>query len=607
MKPKKKKLDIKAFFINHVEKVILALVIPLALFFAWKGTKFTLLQWTPVELEGIAKDADQKIKGSERGPADEGISVSKYDLKAQLIKVPILPDLYATDIKWMPSLFPEKNKRTAVDVFTVEDLRASSGLGAMLVDSTRPEASRLGVPPGTTQIGQRWAVVTGLIPYAKQSEHFIRTFSESVFTEELRDTPQYRMYDVFRAEIPHDTNIHNLDPDDLDWIKLDISEALKKTVIWGRSGSGRGSGSVDPVDVTYQAPIPRELSIPMAQGLPPVTKPFGAEVAHPPMIPVLTDEQAQAIQEQKQLQEEQLTQFFEIDLENIITRDPFAQPPEESGGVPLQKSSSQYFLFRFFDFSVESGHTYCYRVQLRLNNPNHGLKEELLENRSLQEAPLLVTDFSEPSNPVTIPLGSRVLVSSTSLNEQSPWLEPQAGIFLIYFDMENGTEWYHERDRVYRGQTLNFRGDGIGPPKTEGPDGRTGGGGIAMGATPAPQGTRNTSPRGSTGATTSTAASTENKRQGMDFHSEICVLDIYGGTRFPRASTQNIVTGPDLRAPGRVLVLEPGGQMRLRKIDTDAIEMEQLKNPITSGTSGLGTGGLDGMGSPSTGSSGGRR
>ena len=582
MTPKKKKFDIKAFCVNHVEKVILVLVIPIAFFIALQGTKFPRLTWEPEDLEKIAKEADENIRASKRGAADENVAITQYDTKAEWIRKTIHSDLYRTDVKWMPSLFPEKIKRMDVEVFTVEDLKVSSGLGAVAVVSGTPIAAALDVPLGATHIGRRWAVVTGKIPIKKQFDLYISTFSSSVFTAADRDTPQYCLYDVERAEIVPGSN-----PNNLDWQKLNVFGAIKENnAIWA-------GFAADPVDPTYLAPRPAERTIPMASPLPPIAKPFGEEVTHPPDIPMSTETMAQTIEQIEELRQELLRDFLAMDEEEIYKNNPF----DRTGGMPTQQStldfarpSSLYYLFRFFDFSVEIGKTYRYRVRLYLANPNYNLAPHLLESPTLSREPLLITDFSTPSNQVTIPLSARVLVNSTiAPSLRTPWAEPSTGLCVVHFDMEDGSEWYYERPAVFRGQTANFKGDGIGPP-FRGTSAELGGprpiGGPPRGGPP---------PRGGTPAQLATAAM-ENKRTGIEYVSEVCVLDILGGSLLQRTS------GPELRAPGRVVVLEPSGAMRVRKANVDSLEIEHLKNPLATDRVGMGgdpsMGGFPSMGDP---------
>ncbi|HEV2972112.1 MAG TPA: hypothetical protein VGY55_19220 [Pirellulales bacterium] len=83
-------------------------------------------------------------------------------------------------------------------------------------------------------------------------------------------------------------------------------------------------------------------------------------------------------------------------------RDMAANPANAAVAVP-------YKLFRFVDFDVEPGHSYQYRVQLVLQNPNFGMPPEVLMKPEPKPEPYRATDWSEPSLPATVPLDAKVV------------------------------------------------------------------------------------------------------------------------------------------------------------------------------------------------------
>jgi len=555
-------------------------MIPLAIFIGLQGTKFEPLPWQPDVLRKAADDADNHIKSNERKAIDEGVSITTYDVKAQWIKAKIDPVLYRTEIKWMPSLFPEKVKRGPVEVFTVTDLKASSGLGSVAIDTANPLAIPLGMTPGSTNIGRRWTIVTGLIPVKKQLDLYVSTFSSSVYTSPDRDTPAYFFYDVERAEVVPDTN-----PNDLEWKELDVFDAIKKDqILWAGSAA-------DPIDPTFLAPFPGGQSIPMAYPLPPVPRRFGEEVTHPPTIPMLTDTQMEDMQIQEKMQKKQIEEMLIFDKGTILKNSPYASVSGNEAELARQRKEAEEipaitvtdYLFRFFDFTVEIGKTYRYRVRLYLANPNGSLSANLLEDDSLSKAPYLITEFSVPSNQVTIPLGARILSSAVySPTPRSP--EPAVSLYVIYFDMKDGSEWYVEKERVFRGQTVNYRNQDVTPfvNKAKLISGIEG----EMPGSPPP-----TAPGGRRppGRPTPTSTPPAGEKMTVDLVSEVCVLDMLGGNLLP-----NSANAPVLRSPGKVLVLEPSGAVLLRKVTTDLVEIDRLKNPASVG--GFGMGGFGGSG-----------
>ncbi|MDR2440418.1 MAG: hypothetical protein LBE12_13740 [Planctomycetaceae bacterium] len=611
MKPnKKKKLDIGLFFTENIEKIILILVIPLAIYIAYLGTQYEPLAWQPDALVKAADSANNTIKTSERKAVDEGVSIITYDVKATWIKAKIRSDYYHTETQWLPSLFPEKNKRSAVSVFPVRELKAQPGLGAVSINSASPlaiQAVETGSSTMTnsaatnTRIGERWAIVTGLIPIREQLNLYVDKFSSSVLPDALRDMPTYILYDVERAEIVPGENLDNLK-----WQRLDfLTEFLKKRSLW--SGN-----AVDPVDPIFFAPqVPGKF--PMAYPLPPVTKKFNEEVARPPFIPMLTDSQMEELKQSEKINERIRKEMFDIKPEDILDN-PFGgsesrigsgsggmdrnmtqgrnrrtrqstTEPEEEEIKPVQVDN---YLFRFLDFKVEPGKTYRYRVRLYLANPNYKLAPNYLEDETLSKEPYLITEFSAPSNEVSIPLESRVLTTNVfAADPKQPWTEPATSIMAVHFDLMDGSEWYVERERVYRGSTINYKNQEVTNPLLEK---QTSISDMESSSPPTRSAPRRTTPSSSKPSTANTK-NTENKTlKRLNIVSEVCVLDMKGGEslyKIPTAAQK----APDLRSPGKVMVLEPSGNILIRAVNSDLLEVESIKNP-----SGVNDSGMRGMG-----------
>ena len=605
MKPKKKKkFNIKAFFVLNVEKFILILVIPAAIYLAYQGTQHEPLSWQPDVLAKAADVSDEFIKNNVRKAVDEGVSIFTYDQYAEWIKQPIKDDLYRTDVQWLPSLFPEKNKRGSVPVFTATDLKASSGLGAVAINPTSAAALVSGLAPSATGtadgmggsgisnlIGARWAVVTGLIPVKKQLDVYVEKYTNSVLPDPVRDMPTYVFYDVERAEIEPGKNIN-----DLEWVKLElVKEYNLNTSLW----SGIGQDVVDP---DFLAPPVR---IPMAYPLPPVSKKFGEEVAHPPVIPMLSDSQTELLQQLEKVQQRLIEKSFDIKEGDVLDGNLFMQGGggggiggTTTGGLSgfrrgqgqgstltakeeeelLKPVDVTHYLFRYLDFKVEPGKTYRYRARLYLANPNYDLAPNYIEDESLSKENVLVTDYSEASNMVTIPLESRILTTGVT-QASMPWTDPSTNVTAVYFDMKDGSEWYVEKNMLTRGSLVNFKRQEVTNPQME-----------QKAASATLSGESLSSPP-SRGRTTSRTRKPEPKKEDdskktLNIVSEVCVLDITGGIRLPKATSPAARDVPDMFSPGRVVVLEPSGNMVIRTINADRIEMENIKNPKQSGIVG---------------------
>jgi hypothetical protein len=99
-----------------------------------------------------------------------------------------------------------------------------------------------------------------------------------------------------------------------------------------------------------------------------------------------------------------------------------------------------YKLFRFTDFDVEPGHTYQYRIQLVLRNPNFGQPPELLAKPQPKPLPYADTPWSELSAPSTVPVLNKVIVESVERPKKG---EPKAKAGVLGWikkDPVSGTE-----------------------------------------------------------------------------------------------------------------------------------------------------------------------
>jgi len=83
---------------------------------------------------------------------------------------------------------------------------------------------------------------------------------------------------------------------------------------------------------------------------------------------------------------------------------PGAGSPGEGGLLTTtrSKASGRLLLFRYFDFDVEPGAVYRYRVQLEFANPNFAKPIELLESPDVAEGRTKKSDWSEPTSPVQV-------------------------------------------------------------------------------------------------------------------------------------------------------------------------------------------------------------
>ena len=122
------------------------------------------------------------------------------------------------------------------------------------------------------------------------------------------------------------------------------------------------------------------------------------------------------------------------------------------GGGGDSDQASPVKLFRFFDFTVQPGKQYRYRVQLWWTNPNCTIPRQYLVNPDDAKESYVKTEWSAPSESVGVPLDARILAGEVI--KQHP---ERCKVGIAYFDIASGSEAF-ETLEVERGQWLNFSG-----------------------------------------------------------------------------------------------------------------------------------------------------
>ena len=111
--------------------------------------------------------------------------------------------------------------------------------------------------------------------------------------------------------------------------------------------------------------------------------------------------------------------------------------PDSKTSPDDEKKAPEYKLLRFFDFNVEPGKQYVYRVRLALLNPNHSVKPAVLKNPDLaKQQPYLITKWSDPSNSVSVPYDTRVLAVAVKPAVHNK--EPSCQILVVKWVQQTG-------------------------------------------------------------------------------------------------------------------------------------------------------------------------
>lgn len=574
------------FLVLHGEKFLFVLVLLLTLWLMTKGSGLTPFTLTPDQIHDAVSKAENRIKTNDvpLEEVDKDLNVTNYLGYASLIKSSLKSDYYKTDIRWEQSLFPEKILRPDVVPMTVENLRAVACVGAIRYAKGQGAAAMAGMnAQSVDDRGRHWITVTGLIPIAEQLKEYNEELGRAQFTDYNRDVPKYVFYDIFRGVVDENGETRwDENPIDLSRVYAD---EIDQWISYG----------FDPVSPDYIVPIFSINSPSLTMECPPmVNKPFGAEVTNLPNIPLLSETQKEQLAEYAKE-----TQEYEKELKSQSSRDfgaalnqsifsglqtggtrsgagpmgagpmGMAGPPGMSGppgmmGPPgtmgnqrglgmtrapgmsgpssIKETSVDYYLFRFFDFSVQEGVTYRYKVKLYLANPNYGLDINLVEDGDSVTRPTIVSEESGPSNPVSLGSESRILVESIEPAGR-PGQDPKMTIASIYFNTEDAKESIAPGKKVVRGQVANFLREQHRP--------------IDMGGTGVMSGNMSDTGR-------------RPERVYVNHESDICILDAEGGEK---------IGGTELRAPAKMLVMNPSGLVTVHDETADKSELAPYLNP----------------------------
>lgn len=122
---------------------------------------------------------------------------------------------------------------------------------------------------------------------------------------------------------------------------------------------------------------------------------------------------------------------------------------------------SKYLLLRYFDFQVNPGNAYRYRMRVTLRNPNYKRPVEELVQEETALAEVRVTPWSEPTQPVVIQNEERIFLAKADKAKIETGL-PSAYIDVYQWFSEAGTTIAAKLEKLQLGQFVGGR-----PPKTE--------------------------------------------------------------------------------------------------------------------------------------------
>jgi hypothetical protein len=629
---------IRDFFVQHAEKIIFAgIVVCFALIVYRAAARETFPKGpgnqnvTPDKLAGLAADA--KRHWQDTVPDATDLKTPDYPAIVGRKQIAVEERPYALDKPFDSPLFPQRPQRGEPPLYPVEALQGKADCGRIAtVRLMEDGAASLpagggGVPRsmpamqrGEAVQGERWVVLTGLVSVEKQYREFY-DYYKNAQKQTPNDVPVYAGYYVQRLEVS------GADAGELpDWSK-------SQTIISGQAMTEATSNWAQMGRVSQEVVDPRYLDQGqrLAFPLPPlVDRQWDESVVHPPQIPLFRQQYEQPLEMVPTTPEGQpLENPFAVPDQGR----PFAAPapgyntprghvpsrteydgPVSSGrfqygsgsGVsgyysprghgpmgyypgpgyrgpraapPLSGQANQlpkYQLFRFFDFKVEPGKQYRYRVRLVLRNPNADvedryLSEEVLAKKKqiedtaeklkaegkvneanlirLTQWGMINTDWSEPTEVISVPRDSRLLAISVQAPPRAA-AEPSAKVMVISWVKDQGIEAFTEKT-VDRGKVVNYAGCHF--PETPQPKkpSKKEAGGLPISSPPQP------------------FAGGANEPVEVDYLTDTLVLDIHGGQLLP---------GKDrLNCPGKILLLDPDGTLTVRAELDDLAEYNKFR------------------------------
>ena len=514
----------------------------------------------------------------------------RYAELAKAINTPIGEQYYVNSTLWDPPLFVALRQRGEPPLYAVRDLRGTAGRGAVVMTER-----------GSAQ-GHRWLVLTGLLPIAQQMQAYTEAFHDARSWNPAKDVPMYVGYQVERAEVNGGG-----EADQLPWKPIDLKRAF----------AVQKSFRVAAREVVHYKYFPRQptRAIPMVFPLPPLMNArWGPEVAHPPGIPLSSDvpesERWSEGAYGREFPDPEAGNYEKGDLEALRRLLEGGGPggPGSSasryagGGMPYGGGMEtgmpghpgfaapvgeqvELQLFRFFDFSVEPGKRYRYRVQLLVANPNFRVEARCLETEDLAKQPWVETEWSDPSEVIGVPRDSMLLLGPVKPPRKIDD-EPVATVMARTFRIENGLETA-DLFQVVRGQLANFQRKPVegdkAPTVKQRRDKRR------ADRTRASRRSRDGSDEYYGGAEEYSEDAMMFGMEGMDMesssrptpdkkteteqvshHTDMLVLDMYGGTSL----RQN---DPAITAPAAMLLLDPDGNLLIRDELDDLQEYERYR------------------------------
>lgn len=443
------------FFLRHGEKFVVGIIGLIALGMIWGGVNAVRTlpasqELQPQKVVEQAGRAEGHIQTVKQPPADV-LKKTSLGKTLEPWRAPEIAPL-AEGAGLNSPLFAEKSKRSRPNVLPIEQLVAVAGvavLPALPAAAADPATNPVDVDPAEPAPGKRggkrgargrqaevpapppefaaspemmpggfipenpltpnrgrlvpYCLVTGLIPFAKQTADYQQRYSSSTLRDPRRDLPLWSDFLVERTVVSPGGKEN--------WEKIDLKQVARKMVKEWQGVQAEllpagfllapeqnpGAGAVG-----YSSPLPQLVG-----------DAWGPESIHPWFVEqtrTAFEKQADATRQQAE-QTETAMGMPAAGPEFQSPLGPEQSPPGLDPNVPMLDGMGRpmvdldYRLFRFLDTTVEPGKSYRYRVRLSLWNPNLNLAAQYLADPALAKDQKLPSQASEATAAVQIPDG----------------------------------------------------------------------------------------------------------------------------------------------------------------------------------------------------------
>jgi hypothetical protein len=322
-------------------------------------------------------------------------------------------------------------------------------------------------PAGALREGRRWVTIIGQIPIAQQHKEYDAVFRNAMAYDAERDQPKYRIAIIQRLEIEPGTPAAQLDWSKAKtWGRAELQDKFLERSKWAIEADEVVDKNfliaelVDPLGPLGKSwkPWATHSQIPFAPPKQDAPRPnrIGSRLA--PAGPAAKDDAKDDAPDDNAVAP--VDDIFGKPNEEKEPEQPVVdeQQPAPEPEEP-KETMVPYKLVRVFDFTVEPGKQYRYKIQLYIYNPNYGVEPRFLVNPDSRDNQFRSTDWSEPSETVRIPEDAQVLAAGVlPKTEEVP--EERVNIIANLLDIAAGMA-PSVRLQLRRGAVVGGRATGL--------------------------------------------------------------------------------------------------------------------------------------------------